>query len=296
MKVLDIIAESSKPDPESLRFLTGEQITQFLDQWNKSNPHGQKINATIDSASENKFQKWLRNRSNLIAAEEAKIAKTMSWLGPIVHIAGLLTVIAEWRMRMYHINEEAGEKNPDGTYVYSAQDIMAKRNQVTGMFVTVYLIEWAVRSMQGGKLAQAVAMMLRGAAKGLMGRGGVWAAAITYFASELAIQGIKAWLMTDNGRAWFCQNFIVNAVVGKIGGWTEDIIGWIVTAIKDTTGLDLDTTPNITQREKELPKFDIPKIDPKAAAAADMKDKINRYLPDPEGNTWADKPGIAPPK
>ena len=289
MKVLDIITETA-PSPEAIRNLTGDQITQFLDHWNRTNPHNNRVNYTIDPADENFFQRFLRNRQNLIAAEEARVTAAMGWMTPVIRWGGFITTVVMWRMRMLAINEMAGEKNPDGSYKYKTSEILDKRNQATGMFVTSQLMEWIIRSIAGGRLISSLAMLLRGAAVGLGGRGGIWAAAITFISSELLIQGLKIWLNTDAGREWFCRNWLVKMLVGGLGALTENVIGEIVDAIKSATGVDLDTTPNITKRDREATKFDLPKIDPKQAAAADMKDRINRYVPDENGQTFATRP------
>ena len=289
MKVLDIITESPKVSPDAIRNLTPDQITQFLAHWSKTNKAGATATVHISDGTENFLAKWLSKRQFLIGQEEARVAKMIGWAGPLINLAGFLTTVAMWRCHMLAINDMAAEKNPDGSYKYSAQQILDERNNLTGMFVTVQLSEWALRSIAGGRLITAITAMLKGGSKALLGRGGVWAAAIAFVAGELTIQMVKNWLMTDAGRAWFCQNFIVKMLVGSIGSLTEDIIGGIVDSIKSATGINLDTTPNVTQREKELPKLDIPKIDPQAAAAADMKDRIARYLPGEDGRTWADR-------
>jgi hypothetical protein len=287
MKVLDIITESPKVSPDAIRNLSPDEITQFLAYWSKNNKAGASATVHISKDSENFFTKWIAKRQFLITQEEARVAKTIGWAGPLIKVAGFLTTVAMWRCRMLALNDQAAEKNEDGTYKYSAQQILAERNNITGMFVTVQLMSWALSSIKNGPLIAAIIQIFKGSSKALLGRGGVWAAAIVYLTGALAEQALKAWLTSDAGRAWFCQNFIVKMIVGEIGSITEDVIGGIVDSIHSATGLNLDTTPNITQREKELPKLDIPQIDPKAAADADMKDRINRYTVGPDGKTWA---------
>ena len=287
MKVLDIINEAPKVNPDAIRNLSPDQITQFLAHWNSTNKAG--VTATVHITDQTKgfLSNWISKRQFLIGEEEKRIAKTLSWAGPLISIVGFLAVVAQWRVEMMALNAMAGEKNPDGTYKYSAEFILNERNNLTGMFVTVHLMSLIVSSVANGVLLTAIRQMLVGSAKVMMGRGGVWAAAIAFVAGQLTIQMLKNWLMTPEGRTWFCQNFIIKMLVGGLGSITEDIIGAIVTSIKNTTGLNLDTTPNITQREKELPKFDIPKIDAQAAIDAEQKDRLARYSADSQGNTWA---------
>jgi hypothetical protein len=287
MKVLDIINESPTVSPDAIRNLSPDQITQFLDHWSKTNKAGVKATVYITDETKGFISNWLSKRQFLMAQEEARVAKTLSWAGPLIKVAGFLAIVAQWRVEMMALNAMAGEKKPDGTYKYSPEFILNERNNLTGMFVTVNLVSWAASSIANGVLITAFRQILVGSAKGLMGRGGVWAAAIAFVAGQLTVQMLKNWLMTPAGREWFCQWFLVKMIVGGIGSITEDVIGAIVTSIKDATGIDVDTTPNITQREKELPKFNIPKIDAQAAIDAEFKDKVARYSADSQGNTWA---------
>ena len=252
MKVLDIISETTVPDP---RTLTPEQITAFLDDWNRRNPHSGSITYSV-GAHENFFQRFIRERSTLVAAEEARVASMLGWIRPLFAAIGIVGPIVMWRVRMSAINEMAGEKNENGQYKYSDKEIFQERDLATGMLVTVFILDAMRKSIQSGIIFTALRDLLRTAVVGAGGRFGVRGAAVAFIASEAFVQGAKIWLNTDAGREWFTQNWIIKGAVGLIGHGAD----WLIKQTLDLIGLKdkIDLTPNITQREKDQVEWEPP--------------------------------------